>query len=467
MRHRLLAVIAVPALLAGILLAPGARPAEAASKARFLARADAFVDASRPDLRTGGRKTLQVDDAPVQRTLLRFAVSDLRGPVVRATLRLFAIDGSRAGYRVFGTTDSDWEESGVRWKDRPGRSTHVGRSGRFGAGRWTSVDVTPVVSGNGTFSFVVTTPSAQRIRFASRQTAKDPRLVITTQPETGPVIAAAGDIACDPDSASFNGGLGALGRCRMLATSDILVANRSRLTAILALGDTQYDKGTFDGYQRSYAGSWGRVLDITLPVPGNHEYRTPGAAGYFAYFGSRAGDPDEGWYATSIGSWRIIVLNSECWAVGGCAADSPQGMWLANELATNQPACTIAAWHTPRSSSSIHGDPGATAELWSMLHQAGVDVILNGHAHNYERFVPLDASGAPNEATGMRLFIAGTGGVGVHGFPGVAPGSAYRLRASYGVLELTLRDAAYDWRFVPQFGQRVRDPGSAPCHGTP
>lgn len=442
-------------------------PAEAAAPKRFLAAADAFVDGSRPGLRTGYRKTLRLNRVPEQRSLVRFVVAGVHGRVIRATLRVFAQDASPSGFRVFGTTTNDWRESAVRWVDRPPRATSVGRSGGFRAGSWTSVDVTSVVSGNGTFSFVLTTASNRRIRLASRETSRDPRLRVLSAPDPGPVVAAAGDIACDPEGASFNAGRGVPGRCRMQATSDILLANRSRLAAVLALGDTQYEDGALGDFQASYAPSWGRVLDITLPAAGNHEYRTPGAAGYFAYFGARAGDPDEGWYATTIGTWRVIVLNSECGAIGGCEASSPQGMWLATELAAGPTACTLAAWHVPRFSSTIYDEPARTAELWEMLRMAGVDVVVTGHAHGYERFAPIGAGDAPDLAYGMRQFVAGTGGANLHSFLDVAAGSKYRGSRAFGVLEMTLRDGGYDWRMVPEFGLKVQDPGSATCHAAP
>src|SRR4051794_20765751 len=134
--------------------------------------------------------------------------------------------------------------------------------------------------------------------------------------QTGdPVIATAGDIACDPADPSFNGGAGTATDCRMVATSDLLVG--AGLVAVLPLGDTQYDRGALSAFQQSYARSWGGLKPITRPAVGNHEYQTANAADYFTYFGAAAGDPATGYYSFDIGAWRLIALNANCLQVGG------------------------------------------------------------------------------------------------------------------------------------------------------
>src|SRR4029077_6962652 len=155
-----------------------------------------------------------------------------------------------------------------------------------------------------------------------------------------PVIAAAGDIACDPADSNYNGGLGTANACRMRATSDLLVG--SGLAAVLILGDNQYEDGTWSKYLASYDPSWGRVKAITRPAVGNHEYVTPGAAGYYAYFGAAAGDPAKGWYSFDLGAWHLIVLNSNCADIGGCGPGSPEEQWLAADLAAHPGVCTLA-----------------------------------------------------------------------------------------------------------------------------
>ena len=138
--------------------------------------------------------------------------------------------------------------------------------------------------------------------------------------------------------------------------------------------------------------SWGRLFRLTHPVPGNHEYQTQGAAGYYSYFGSLAGDPTKGYYSFDIGAWHIIALNSECANVGGCGGGSPEEVWLRNDLAAHTNTCTLAYWHRPRFTSGFHGNDDSFATWWFDLYTAHADIVLNGHDHDYERFAPQDGS---------------------------------------------------------------------------
>lgn len=277
----------------------------------------------------------------------------------------------------------------------------------------------------------------------------------------GPRIAAAGDIACDPESSSFERGSGSGLTCRQMATSDLLVGGGYR--AVLALGDLQYEDGSYAKFLASYDPSWGRVKAITRPVPGNHEYRTEGAAGYFRYFGASAGESDEGYYSFDVGRWHLIALNSNCGSVGGCGAGSPQEQWLRADLARNPASCTLAYWHHPRFSSGHHGSDSTYTAFWQALYDAGADVVLVGHDHGYERFASVAPSGQRDAAHGVRQFVVGTGGKSVRSFPNVRTNSQARDVSSLGVLELTLGKRAYAWRFRPAVGS-FTDSGSQRCH---
>lgn len=229
---------------------------------------------------------------------------------------------------------------------------------------------------------------------------------------------------------------------------------------MLALGDTQYDDGSPEEYA-AYDASWGRFKDVTLPVAGNHEYQTQDAKGYYEYFGDAAGKPDEGWYSTALGEWRVIVINSECAEIGGCDRESPQGRWLAEQL-DGAPRCTLAAFHRPRFSSGLeHGGDPALEPLWAQLADGGVDVVLNGHDHDYERFAPHDADG--QVGGGPVEFVVGTGGHSLRGFTRTERGSEVRWDESVGVLAMTLRPDGYDWRFVGPAGTPPVDSGTATC----
>ena len=277
-----------------------------------------------------------------------------------------------------------------------------------------------------------------------------------------PVIAAAGDIACSPDIAAFNDGRGTRGACRQLATSNLIVDGA--YAAILPLGDIQYDDGELRNFRRAYGPSWGRLNQITYPVPGNHEYGTPRAAGYFAYFGPRAGSPAQGYYSFDVGAWHLIALNSNCGAVGGCGAASPQVRWLRADLAAQPRACTLAYWHHPRFSSGLHGDDETYDAFWRALYEAGADVVLVAHDHSYERFAPQDPAGRADPARGIRQFVVGTGGRSLYPFRNIRANSEIRNNSTYGVLALTLHPEGYDWRFIPEAGKTFTDSGSGSCH---
>jgi len=276
-----------------------------------------------------------------------------------------------------------------------------------------------------------------------------------------PVIAAAGDIACDPFDGSFNHGRGTAGMCRQLATSNLLL--KGRYAAVLTLGDNQYEDGAYGKYLLSYAPSWGRVKAITKPAPGNHEYGTSKAAGYARYFGKAAGPAGRGYYSFDVGSWHLVSLNSNCSEIGGCQEGSPEERWLRRDLARHGSTCTLAYWHHPRFSSGPHGNDEEVSGLWHALYDYGADVVLVGHDHDYERFAPLNVAGALDRAQGIREFVVGTGGRSHYGTGSPKPGSQVRDSTTFGVIALTLRPTGYDWRFVPAVGS-FTDRGSASCH---
>jgi hypothetical protein len=286
-----------------------------------------------------------------------------------------------------------------------------------------------------------------------------------------PVVAAAGDIACDPGSTYFNGGLGLGRRCRQRATSDSLF--KMDLSAILALGDIQYEDGALAKFLGSFDPAWGRLKPLIRPVPGNHEYKVAGAAGYFDYFNGvgvpdgPAGPRDAGYYSFDLGRWHIVALNSECAAAPGapdCARGSAQERWLRADIAAHPRLCTLAFFHHPLISSGIPTLNAMVAPLWHALVDSGVDVALVGHDHAYERFAPLDASGAANPDRGVREFVVGTGGKSLRRVPDAAPNSELRQATTPGVLQLTLHATSYSWTFVSAAGGRLTDAGSGDCH---
>jgi acid phosphatase type 7 len=261
--------------------------------------------------------------------------------------------------------------------------------------------------------------------------------------EEPPVLLAAGDIA----------------RCPIIGGARATARLLDRLPGtILTLGDNAYESGTPREYEECYAPTWGRHLARTRPAPGNHDYLTRDAAGYFGYFRDRAGPPGRGYYSFDLGTWHIISLNSAV-EVG---RRSPQGRWLADDLAAHQTDCVLAYWHIPAFSSGPHGTSLAVRDLWRQLADAGVDIALGGHDHHYERFAPLDGKGRPGP-NGMRQFVVGTGGGGVYKIKRGAEHSEVRDNSTYGVLRLVLLPGKYEWTFVAVEGQTFTDAGSGTC----
>lgn len=275
-----------------------------------------------------------------------------------------------------------------------------------------------------------------------------------------PLVAAAGDISCDPGYPAYNGGNGTANECRMRATSDLLVG--VGLAAVLVLGDAQYEDGALDKFRTAYDASWGRVRSISRPTIGNHDLSDGAGAGYFGYFGAPAGPEPRGYYSFEIGGWHLVALNSNCWAVSGCDAGSPQETWLRQDLAGSPAQCTLAFWHHPRFSSGKHGSNGSVDGLWRALVDDGAEVALSGHDHVYERFSPMDGDGL-RDPRGVRQFVAGTGGRSLNPSESRLPNSAVRDGRTFGVLQIALLPGRYVWRFVPAGGVGFTDAGSASC----
>lgn len=234
---------------------------------------------------------------------------------------------------------------------------------------------------------------------------------------------------------------------------------------VFTVGDNAYPDGSTEDFADCYDPTWGRHRARTRPVAGNHDYRTPGAEAYFAYFGPAAGDPAEGYYSYDLGSWHVVVLNSNCGVVA-CAPGSPQYEWLRADLAASPAGCTAAFWHKPRfSSGATHGQYLGVAPFWDVLHEFGAEVVVVGHEHLYERFAPQNSAGVADALHGIRQFTVGTGGKSHYSFTTTpVPNSEVRDRTSFGVLRLVLQAGSYDWEFVPVAGHAFTDAGTGTCH---
>ncbi|WP_148575428.1 metallophosphoesterase family protein [Nocardioides caldifontis] len=262
-------------------------------------------------------------------------------------------------------------------------------------------------------------------------------------------VVAVGDIACAPGSTVTET------RCRHEETSDL--ARRLQPHRVLALGDLQYPIGSLTAFQKSYGPTWGRLRSITHPVLGNHEYQTTDALGYYRYFRNRQPGPP-GYYTRKYGTWRVFVLNSNCGYID-CAR---QRQWFKQGLKKHRSRCTLVAMHHPRYTSSLGATLGkGVAKLAGVAYRRGVDLVLSGHEHSYERFRKLDARGR-RAKDGFVQLVVGSGGASHRELVGPATGSEYQDDENFGVLRLSLRDGGYGFAFVTLDGERP-DRGKGRC----
>jgi hypothetical protein len=239
--------------------------------------------------------------------------------------------------------------------------------------------------------------------------------------------------------------------------------------AVFTLGDNAYASGTTAQFAECFTPTWGdpakRIMSRIHPTPGNHEYESVGATPYFKYFGSKAGEPGLGYYSYDVGTWHVVVLNSEIVLLGSFSdADrAAQAAWLLKDLTDHKAQkCTLAYWHEPRFSSGYHGSDLRFAPIWRILFDNGVDLVLNGHDHDYERFAPQTVEGVA-DSTGITEIVAGTGGEELRGFGGHAiRNSVFRVEGHAGVLVLTLGSAEYRSAFLDA-GGTVWDPSGGKC----
>ncbi len=239
--------------------------------------------------------------------------------------------------------------------------------------------------------------------------------------------------------------------------------------AVFTLGDNVYSSGTTEQFEKCFTPAWGdpkrRIMKSLHPTPGNHEYYTPNADPYYKYFGPAAGVVGKGYYSYDVAKWHIVVVNSELFvnSIFSDSARKEQLDWVTQDLKDHKALCTIAYWHHPRFSSGWHGNDARFNALWQILYNDGVDLVLNGHDHDYERFAPVNPAGILDSTKGIAEIVAGTGGEDLRGFNAIVPNSVYRIEGRVGVLLLTLGDK--EWRSAwVEVGGRVWDQAGGKCH---
>jgi acid phosphatase type 7 len=342
------------------------------------------------------------------------------------------------------------------------------------SGTTTTTDTTTTTSGTTTTSDTTTTTTdttttTTDTTTTTSSTTTSSTTTTTVPPADDPKVAAAGDIACAPP------GNRTTSSCHQQATANLLAAGD--YDAVVPVGDLQYECGTASAYTAVYNPSWGQFKSKTRPVHGDHEYTgsgcsTPGSAGYYSYFAGAASPRQpactsscQGYYSYELGTWHVVVLNTDCSqpGVGGCSSTSPQGRWLAADLAAHPNQCILAFWHLPRWGES-GGTSSASNYFASALYNARAEVVVSGNTHFYARSAPQSPGGAA-DPNGIRQFIVGTGGRSLHGLDSTPdPQVEVRQNTTFGILELTLHASSYSWRFVPEAGRTFTDSGTNSCH---
>jgi hypothetical protein len=490
---------------------------------RFAPDADTYIQADLPTNSFGSSTQIVVDNSPIRNMLLKFTVLGISTrSVLSAKLRLYCVDGSPFGGEFHRVADTSWSEGTVNWSNAPiADSGTIASLGRVVASTWYEIDVTSLVTGDGTFSLKAVSTSTDGAYYSSKEGAVGfaPQLVITTggsaatetgtatntptptatqtptagstntftptptttvtqslmdtltpvitptvsptfpPAESAPIIMAAGDIICDSLTTSLTA-------CQQMATSQLVVDQMPE--AALILGDLCHTPSAncFDNY---YAPSWGRFFSISHPITGNHEYLVTGAIYYFDYWNGvgnadgPAGNRSQGYYSYDIGSWHLIALNSQCSEAGGCNAGSPQYIWLQEDLQNHPNLCTLAYYHIPVFSSGGRANNNMK-QIFTLLYNNNAEIVLNGHDHIYERFAPQDSNALADPLRGIREFIVGTGGANHTSIATIQPNSEVRNTDTFGALKLTLHPDGYDWQFIPVAGKIFTDSGTTFCH---
>jgi hypothetical protein len=440
---------------------------------------DSYVDSSLNTTNYGSANPLYAS-ASVRRALLKFNTTLPSGAVVSsASLKLYSTStASSGGFEVHPETDA-WAESTVTWSTQPAwNATILGTSTTPTSGAWVSVSL-PVSAvstvGNTNFGLRFST-SGINAKFASREDASNkPQLIITytssaTTPTptptipagSDPVIATAGDISCPSNTEGTT-------TCRQKSTAALVSAVKP--TAVLVLGDNQYNAGTLSEYNTYYSTTWGAFKAITHPAIGNHENTGTGYYDYFNGVGVQtgpAGVRGKGWYSFDLGAWHLIALNSNCVSDSNhvsCQPGSEQITWLQQDLATHANKCTLVYMHHPYYSTGTRQYPELKT-IWQTLYNGGADVILDGHTHYYQRFYPQDPDGNRDDAHGVAEIVVGTGG---EDLAGVSDTKVYKNLAvqnghTFGIMKMVLHPTSYSFQFLPIAGQTFTDSGTGTCH---
>ncbi|HWL50622.1 MAG TPA: DNRLRE domain-containing protein [Acidimicrobiia bacterium] len=433
---------------------------------------DTFVNSGQAEEINGFEDALEIENDPPEnkQALIRFVVGDIpEGETLQTvSMRLFVIADTEEVVTVH-EVEGPWTQADATGANAPAVGAQIATVPPGTAeGSTVEVDLTSIVTGPGTYDFYLTMASDDSAEFAALESgANAPVLILdwgsaeAAATESEPVAQLAGT----PVILAGAGDISDCGNEGDTVTAELIdgVVAQDPSAIVFTTGDNVYSSGTTEEFAQCYDPTWGRHKARTRPAPGNHDYNTTDASGYFGYFGEAAGQPSEGYYTYEAGDWQVLVLNSNCGDVA-CGAASPQLQWLQQQLESSDAACTLAYWHHPLFSSGDSGSDAGMRDLFAALYEGGADLVVNGHDHNYERFAPQDPDGIHDPVQGIRQFVAGTGGTGNRSFDQLAPNSEARYTDSFGILKLALYADGYEWEFIPEAGSSFVDVGIGTCH---
>jgi acid phosphatase type 7 len=433
---------------------------------------DTYVNSFEPDVVNGLDDILEIENDPPEnkRGLIRFAVSGIPdGETIQAaTFRLFVVKDTEAPVALH-LVDGNWTQADTTWTTAPAIGASVGIvAPNVAEGSYVDVDVTGVVQGPGQYDFYLVPSEDDSVEFSAIESGTNPPLLVVDWGSEGVdsaagsvlelsgepmVLAGAGDISdCGNDGDTITAEL----------VDDVIAENPG--TVVFTAGDNVSSEGTPEEFGSCYAETWGRFKERTRPSPGNDDYNTSNASGYFGYFGEAAGAQAEGYYSYEAGDWQVLALNSNCDEIGGCEEGSAQEQWLREELVSSDARCTLAYWHHPLFSSGDQGGDASVRPLFETLYENGAELVINGHDHNFERFAPQNPEGIHDPVAGIRQFVAGTGGTGTSSIGVIAANSESRFTDAFGVLKLSLYTDGYEWEFLSEDGSGFNDVGIEACH---
>jgi hypothetical protein len=443
---------------------------------------DTYINTAEPAEINGLEDVMEIENDPpeLKQGLVRFEVAGVpEGETIDlVTLRLFVVADSDDAIGIH-TVGGDWNQAETTGANAPPVGelvTTIPPGAPEGAA--VDIDVTDVVQGPGRYDFYIVSPGDDSAEYATIESGTNPPLLIVDyanpnagSPAATPTTVVTGSaspiqLSGEPVVMAGAGDISDCGNDGDTITAELIdgVIAENAGTMVFTAGDNVYSDASAEEFGSCYEETWGRFKDRTRPSPGNHEYDTTDASGYFGYFGEAAGTPGEGYYAYEAGDWQVLALNSNCDEIGGCEEGSPQEQWLREELASSDARCTLAYWHHPLFSSGDHGGDTSVQPLFRALYDDGAELVINGHDHNFERFAPQDPEGTHDPVSGIRQFVAGTGGTGSRSIDVIAANSESRFTDAFGVLALSLYSDGYEWEYVSEDGSGFNDVGIEACH---